>query len=111
MREAEPGEIFEDRALVFRPRALPIVILDAQQHLAVAIARGAPDVQGVDDVAEVQIAGRRRREACQHVQIRMQVQHCRSAEATARGRRRRRSIAGFDRSGRSRPSSRHGIGV
>jgi hypothetical protein len=45
--EAEPREIFEDRALEFEPRALAIVILDAQQHLAVAIARRAPDVQAL----------------------------------------------------------------
>ena len=66
--EAEPREILEDRALEFDARALPIVILDAQQHPAATIPRRSPDMQGVDDVAEVQIAGRRRSKPCQHVQ-------------------------------------------
>ena len=85
----------------FEPRSLPIVILDAQQHLAVAIARRAPDMQGVDDVAEVQIAGRRRRKACQHVQIRI------ACLAVARPREggAGHSIARIDRSADREPSS------
>ena len=68
MLEAEPREILEDRPLELDARALAIVILDAQQDLAVAIARRAPDVERVDDVAEVQITGGRRGKPCQHVQ-------------------------------------------
>jgi hypothetical protein len=47
------------------------VIFDAQQDAAVAIVRRAPDIQRIDDVPEVQMSGRRGREACQHVQIRI----------------------------------------
>jgi hypothetical protein len=68
MNEAEPGQVFEDRCFIFRTGSLPIVILDPQQHAAVAIVRRAPHVKGIDDVPEVEVAGGRGREACQHVQ-------------------------------------------
>ena len=58
--ESQPRQIFEQRGLVLGAAALPIVILDPQQHLAVARFRGIPDVDGVDDVAEVKESGRRR---------------------------------------------------
>ena len=62
-REPQPRQILEQRGLIFRAAALPIVILDAQQHLAVAGPGGVPHVDGVDDMAEVKEPGRRRREA------------------------------------------------
>ena len=68
MDETEPGEILEDRRLVFGLRSLAIVILDAQQHAPVAGVGDAPDMQGIDDMPKVQVAGGRRRKACQHVQ-------------------------------------------
>src|SRR5262249_45242450 len=60
--EPEPLEILEDRALVLRAAPLPVVILDAQEHTAAARACDAPHVEGVDDVSQVEKAGRRRRE-------------------------------------------------
>jgi hypothetical protein len=80
MLEAEPRQVFDDRGLVLEPRSLAIVILDAKDHLAIARARRAPDVQGVDHMAEMQMTGRRRRKPCQHVQIRI----ARLAEARRR---------------------------
>ena len=41
MTETEPGEIFQERALELDARALPIVILDAEQRVA-ATFRAAP---------------------------------------------------------------------
>ena len=64
--EAKPREILEQCGLVFRAAALPIVILDAEQHLAVTGPGGLPDVDGIDDMAEVKEAGRRGRESCYH---------------------------------------------
>ena len=66
MREAEPVEILENRRLVVGMRALAVVILNAQQDTAVAIVCRRPHLEGVDDVAEVQIAGGRRRKAGNH---------------------------------------------
>jgi hypothetical protein len=71
MREAKPGEILEDRGFKLRPRALPIVIFDAQQNLPIAIARRTPDVEGVDHVAQVQVTGGRRSKARNHAPIRI----------------------------------------
>ena len=55
--EPEPREILEDGGVVSRARADGIVVLDAQQHAAVAAPRNAPDVRRVDDVPEVEEAG------------------------------------------------------
>jgi hypothetical protein len=52
--EAEPREILQDRLLEFDARALSIAILDAQQTWPPRPA-SLPDMQGVKDVAEVQI--------------------------------------------------------
>lgn len=60
-RESEPREIFEEGRFVFRATALPIVILDPQEDAAAARACDTPDDNGVDDMSEVEIAGRRRR--------------------------------------------------
>src|SRR5262245_4453488 len=59
--EAEPFQILENRALVLRTAALPIVILDAQEDAASARLGDFPHVDGVDDVAQMKEAGGRRR--------------------------------------------------
>ena len=61
--KAEPVEILEQRLLVLASRSLPIVILDAQHDGPVERARKTPHEDRVHHVAEMQIAGRRRREA------------------------------------------------
>jgi hypothetical protein len=62
-RETQPVEIIENRALVFGPAPLAIVIFDAEQHARAMLARERPHKMGVQDVAEVEIAGRGRGEA------------------------------------------------
>ena len=62
--EAEPVEILEQRLLVLRPAALPVVILDPEQHRRAPCPRRLPDVERVGDVAEVEVAGGGRRESC-----------------------------------------------
>jgi len=61
--EAEPGQIFEQGELVLRSAADAIVILDAKQDATTKRARNTPHVDRVDDMPEVKIASRRRREA------------------------------------------------
>ena len=53
-RQAEPREILEDAILVRGPGSLAIVILDTQHDAPVERTRDAPDVNSVDDVAEVE---------------------------------------------------------
>src|SRR5581483_7652629 len=60
--KAEPRQILEDRGVVGRPAALPIVVLDPQQHARAEI----PHVHGVQHVTEVQEPGWRRREPGYH---------------------------------------------
>ena len=60
-----------------RRQRFAVVVLDAQQHPAADRTRGAPDVERVQHVAEVQPAGRRR---------------CKSREPGASRKRRHRSI-------------------
>ena len=57
------AEIFEQGGFVLRSAADAIVILDAKQDAAAERARNTPDVDRVDDMPEVKIASRRRREA------------------------------------------------
>ena len=71
MHEAKPCEILDDRLFVFRFGSLPIVILDSQQHPAVAIMRSAPHMQGIDDVSEVEMACWSGSEPCQHAPFRI----------------------------------------
>jgi hypothetical protein len=71
MHKAKPGEVVEDRSLELGPRSLAIVILDAQPHLAVTLARDPPDVERIDDVPEMKVAGGSGREASNHVPIRI----------------------------------------
>ena len=51
-----------DRGHEFEPTSLGVVILDAQQDTPAAFTSDPPDVNRVADVAEMQIAGRSRRE-------------------------------------------------
>jgi hypothetical protein len=53
--EAEPVEVFDQRALVVDAAADAIVILQSQQYLATCRPGDAPDVNGVHDVAEMQV--------------------------------------------------------
>jgi leucyl/phenylalanyl-tRNA---protein transferase len=62
--EPEPVEILQKRGLVLRAAAEAIVVLDAQEHVTIERTGDAPDVDRVDDMPEVEIARRRRREAC-----------------------------------------------
>lgn len=62
--ESEPGEILQEGRFVFRTAADAIVILDAQQHAAIERPSDAPDVDRIDDMPEMEVARRRRREAC-----------------------------------------------
>src|SRR3546814_1256499 len=57
--EAEPGEILQDRRLVFRPRALGVAVLAAQQEAPAGpagsgFARGAGGEEGRIGVPQVQ---------------------------------------------------------
>ena len=63
-REAQPVEIVQQRIFEFRPAARSIVILNPQQHPATAWTRKTPDMDRIDDMPEVEIAGRRRCESC-----------------------------------------------
>ena len=65
--ESQPVEIVEQVALVRGTRALPIVVLDAQQHPPPERSGQAPDVDAIDDVPEVEMAGRRGREPRERV--------------------------------------------
>ncbi len=60
--ESEPVEIIEHLALGVSAGTLPIVIFDAQQDSPAERHGQAPDVDGIDDVPEVQRAGQDRRE-------------------------------------------------
>jgi hypothetical protein len=61
--ETKPRQILEDRVFKRRTAADPVVILDAQEHTPATHAGQTPDVDCVDHVTEVQIAGGRGSEA------------------------------------------------
>ena len=61
--EAKPHEVFENAGLVFRPAANAIVILHAQKYASARCARQTPHVDGIDDVTEVKVTGRGRRDS------------------------------------------------
>ena len=64
--EAEPLEVVEDASFELRARPLAVVVLDPQPHVASRAAREAPDVDGIEKVPEMEVAGRRGGEAgCQ----------------------------------------------
>src|SRR5688500_179680 len=64
--ESQPVEIVEDPGLVLGAAPGSIVVLDAKHHFAAAFARGAPDPDRVEDVADVEVAGGTRSEARTH---------------------------------------------
>src|SRR5436190_13211576 len=55
--EPEPCKILDDRCLELRTRPLTVVILDAEQHSPTFVARCTPDMEGIDDVADVEMTG------------------------------------------------------
>ena len=61
--ESEPVEIIEQRQLIFLATATAVMILDAQQHASAECAREPPYPDGVDGMAEVEIARRCGRES------------------------------------------------
>ena len=61
--EAEPGQAVEDRVDRALGGALPVGILDAQQHLPAGVAGVEPVKQGRAGPADVQVAGGRGGEA------------------------------------------------
>ena len=67
--ESEPREILANRALVLGPAALRVVVLDPQHDTATVSAGHLPHVHGVAHVAEMQVAGRRRRKARSQARI------------------------------------------
>jgi hypothetical protein len=61
----KPVEVVEDSCFELRPRPGAIVVLDTKQHATARRSRTIPDVLGIEDVPEVQPAGRRRSESRQ----------------------------------------------
>jgi hypothetical protein len=60
--EPQPRQVIGDRRVVFGPRPLAIVVLDAQQDVPGGGRGSSPRPDGVRDVSEVQVPGRRRGE-------------------------------------------------
>jgi hypothetical protein len=60
--EAEPLEVLEQGSFELGSGANPIVILDAEQDSTAEGTGDPPDMEGVEDMAEMQEAGGRRRE-------------------------------------------------
>ncbi len=54
--EAQPIQVGEELGFVLRPRSLSVVILDAQQDVRTVRAPESPDVDGADDVAQMEQA-------------------------------------------------------
>src|SRR3954452_18401906 len=61
--EAEPGEVLDDRRVVFGPAAGVVDILDPQQKQPAGLARRAPALERRADMPQMQITRRARREA------------------------------------------------
>ena len=66
MLKTEPREILENRRLERRPRPLAIVVFNAKQDAPIAVVRRLPDMEGIDDVAEVQETRWSGRKPCNH---------------------------------------------
>jgi hypothetical protein len=62
-RDAEPGEVLQCCIGIFLPRACHVGIVEALHEAAAVLQRKQPVEQSSARVADVQIAGRRRREA------------------------------------------------
>src|SRR5438874_5489817 len=60
---AEPGEVFIDRSLIFRPAARRVDILDAQQESSAPLACQVEIDQRRTGMAEMEIAVRARRKS------------------------------------------------
>jgi hypothetical protein len=63
--KAEPLEVFEQRAFVFRTASEPIVVFTAEEHSTAERSGDAPDMHGMHHVAKVQVPCRGRGEARQ----------------------------------------------
>lgn len=61
--KSQPVEVIEQAGLEFGARSLAVVVLHAQEYLRAHACRQSPHVNGIDDVAQVERAGRRRRES------------------------------------------------
>ncbi len=61
--EAEPRKIIKQRRFKLWSTACAIVVFNAQDHHAAVRARDPPDKNGVDEMAEMQTAGWRRRKS------------------------------------------------
>jgi hypothetical protein len=61
--QSQPGEVLEQRLLVFRPASAAVVILDPEQHPAIERARESPHPDGIHDVAKMEVARGTGREA------------------------------------------------
>src|SRR6266540_111760 len=85
----KPIQIVEDGGLEFGPAALSIVVLDPQEYACITRARLAPDIEGIDDVSEVEEAGWRRREPG-YIYAHVSTQMSRARRRVARRRPRRR---------------------
>lgn len=64
--ESEPIEVVEDCSFELGPRPLAVVVLDSEQDPGAKEPRGAPDVFGIQDVTEVQVARWSGRESGSH---------------------------------------------
>jgi hypothetical protein len=49
-------QIFQNRTFVFRATPPPIVVLQTQDYAAAQRTRDSPDMYGIEDMAQVQIA-------------------------------------------------------
>ena len=80
--EPEPLERVEDVVDQLGPVALGVGVLDAQEERAAGVAGEQPVEQGGAGAADVQVAGRRRREAAAGPALRLHLRH--PAHATGR---------------------------
>jgi hypothetical protein len=64
--EPEPCQILKNRRFVFRTTPFAVVVFDPQQHTPATRLCVAPHAERIGDVAQVQVAGRRRRKSRGH---------------------------------------------
>ena len=109
--EPEPLEVIEDARLEFAPCPRLVVILDAQVDEAAERPRDAPDEDRVDEVSEMEMSGRRRRESrdgrrLQPLGKRRQIDQARPAPLAARAHRPGRAASGAGSPSFRSPSER-----